>query len=129
MTQGNEWATEGWASSGGGDRWKMSDNVGKLVRLRMKSERTMPGPRGDWQAIITDVDVIDDDGKGYTTMSDVAIGNAWVLGTFSDHLPYSAIGVVESQTYEATKTTGYVLRPATDEESAKAINALNAPGF
>jgi len=125
---GTEWSTEGWAGSGAaGDRWKMSEAEGELVRIRMKEIRTLPSPRGEWEAVMSDVDVIDADGKGYSTMSDVALGNAWIIGTFREHLPYSAIGVVEA--FDGQKGKGYRLRAATDEELARLTGALDPPGF
>ena len=127
MTTGNEWADNDWASAGATDRWKLSDNVGKLVRLRMTEQRTLPSPTGDWQAIVTAVDVVNDDGTGYETFTDQALGNAWLVSTFGPHLPYVAVGVVDS--YPTAKGQGYSLRKATDDERAKLDAAVDDPGF
>lgn len=122
---GDEWGA--WSGGTPGDKWKAKDNVGRLVRLRMKARKDLVTKYGPWEFIETDVDVIHEDGEGFDAYADVTLDGKWFLGTFSDHLPYTAFGVIESR--EFANGTGYAMRQMTKEERALADKALDAPGF
>jgi hypothetical protein len=115
-----------WTGGGSGDKWKPSENVGKIVRLRMKSRKDLTTKFGEWSFIETDVDQVEGP-DAYTAMTDVPISGRWFLGTFTDHLPYTALGVVEA--FEGEKGTGYRLRKCSEEEKALALKALDLPEF
>lgn len=123
--QGSEW--EAWSGGGSGDEWKPSQNVGALVVLRFKSYKELDTRFGEWKFIETDVTMVTPDGTKVEEFSDVAISGAWFVATFKDHLPYRALGCVESFTTD--KGTGYKLRTLTDDELKVVTEAADLPGF